>query len=281
MSLALLIGLVATVAIVVQNSASAMAFTWAAIHGAGLSSTFAFVPAGIALSVLWAGYVLMKRRNVGRITLLFAAYASAVLVANEIVLPMTPFDVWRNRRYAQSVEVRNIRDEVYLSARGNPIGIRLTFDAVVPHTAVYEISGSVMMPSVEGASSYALAFDHSTKHLVEPQPEPDGDRPYGVFREGIVYTFTQEMLPHFLSYDDRTSAPCFTDPTTKNLSREQFQAALSKATAMKFRTEITVNVPYGETSVVAREYVTSRAYDARAMYDTIAKENDPRCAEGR
>jgi hypothetical protein len=53
----------------------------------------------------------------------FAVLAIGVVVLNELVLPVTPFRMWRNNRALKGVRVLEVRDEPPLSAQGNPIGV--------------------------------------------------------------------------------------------------------------------------------------------------------------
>jgi hypothetical protein len=273
---AALVGLVATFAIVAQHQGFLMGFAWAAMHGAGVSSALALLPAAIALSILWTGYAFLKRRRISRPTVAFSVYAFGILLMNELLLPTTPLKAWREHRAIRAIEVRNVRDEPYLSALGNPIGIRVTFDAVFPRTATYAISASVLMPVVEDVP-YALSLGHSTRHLVEPRPASHGASSDDVFQKGVVYTFTQEMMPNFLFYDDRRKEPCLVDVTTPYLSEAQLRSALLKSRNMKFRTAIQADSGQGWPRVAATEYVTSRGYDLEAMYQTGVIEGNRRC----
>jgi hypothetical protein len=271
---AFIVALLATVGIMAQNGQFALAFGWALIHGAGVSSVLAFLPAAIGLAILWAGYIFLKRKSIRRMALVFTTYALGVLLGTELLLPGTPLKAWIGARSLEAVEVRNVRDEVLLSARGNPIGIRVTFEAVVPRTRGYGISASVMTPANRDLP-WPVHLDHSPRHIVEPSPSPVRDDVYDVFEKGVVYTFTQDMMPAFLLYDERERAPCLRNVTTKYVSEADFLLALSKSRDMKYHTEI--QAENASDRVVAREYVTTRGYDIEAMYRTIAIEGDRRC----
>jgi hypothetical protein len=266
----LLIALIATVAICVQNSSFALAVGWGVLHGAGLRAFTAALPVTLGLAALWAGYVLLSRGRIRQVPVLFTLYALGILLVNELLLPTTPLKAWRAQRAVETVEVGNIRDDLALSARGNPIGIRFTFDVVFPRAGAYAVAASALQP-VGDSSPYALQFAHAIRSSVEP--DTAGEE----FQEGIVYVFSKVFLPNFLSYDDRTGDPCFDTTTTADLSEEELRALLSKSTGTRFRNVIQVSSEHAVRTVAAAEYVTSRAYDVQAMYKTIAAEGNMRC----
>ena len=222
----LLIAWLATLVICVQSYVFLLGFVWALIHGAGASSFLAFLPAATGLAMLWAGYVFLKRRNIRRMTLVFTSYALGIVLTNEVLLPATPLKALLAQRAAEAVEVRSVRDELLLSARGNPIGIRITFDAVVPRTGEYFISASALS-RVADEMLWPLNFGHSNPSVVDPPPSP-GESPYDVFQKGTVYTFTADLMPDFLSFREREKEPCLVNVTTKYISEAAFLRTLEE-----------------------------------------------------
>ena len=272
----LLIAWLATLVICVQSYLFLLSFVWALLHGAGASSFLAFLPAATGLAMLWAGYVFLKRRNIKRMTLVFTSYALSIMLVNEVLLPSTPLKALVAQRAAESVEVRSVRDELLLSARGNPIGIRITFDAVVPRTGEYLISASALS-RVADELLWPLNFGSSIRSVTDPPPSRGKDI-YDVFQKGTVYTFTTDLTPAFLSFHEREKEPCLVNVTTKYISEAAFLSGLSKSRNVKYRGEIHVSNAHSTSSAVVREYVTSRDYDVEAMYRTIAIEGNRRCA---
>ena len=273
--MALQIAVLATVAICFQSYLFLLGFVWALIHGGGASSFLAFLPAAPGLAMLWAGYLFLKRRNISRMALVFTSYALGIVLMNEVLLPSTPLKgVWAQRAL-EAIEVRSVRDELLLSARGNPIGIRITFAAVVPRTGEYSISAS-SLSRVADEGLWLLNLGYLKGTVIEPQPSR-GESIYDVFQKGVVYTFTADLMPSFLSFDKRQTEPCLMNVTTKYISGADFLAALSKSRKMKYRGVIHATNAYSSVSTVVHEYVTSGDYDVEAMYRTIAIEGNRRC----
>jgi hypothetical protein len=149
-----------------------------------------------------------------------------------------------------------------------------SFDAIFPRNGDSVIAGTLR--SVD-ERPYALQFNHSfgvrgmgSTAFMEIEPEP-GDDHY--FRQGVVYTVRQVVVPNFLSYDDRAGEPCLTEMYVE----KDFVSALSTSRHLKYRTQIRVGSEQADREVTAAESVTSGAYDLEAMYETIKTEGNRRC----
>lgn len=274
LSAAAWIGVGATLLIVVQHQRAALGLGWAFVHGAGLSSLLALLPTAAVLAVLWSGYAILTRRRSSRRASIVAAYAVSVLLLSEALTPGTPLKSWREGRAIARVQMLDVRDELIRTARGNPIGIRIAFEAVVPVTGPYAVSASAMTPLAEDAP-WPLGFGSVMRHEISPLPS--GAPPHPTLDAGVVYTITQDMLPGFFGYDPRTSAPCLVDVVTPHLSDTDFAASLARSTGMRYRTSIQADGESGARRVVLSEYVTARTYDLTAMYETAAIEGYGRC----
>lgn len=272
--MSILIGLLATLAIVYQNQALLMAFTWAMIHEAGASSVVALVPACLAVAALWAGWIVLKRHRIRRMTLAFTVYAVGLLLTNELLLPLTPLKTLRRQNALEAVTVRNLRDEVALTPAGHPIGIRITFETVFPETGAYFVGPSTLMP-VNGEVPYELQFGQMLPAI---QPSPSATEDGGqVFQAGTVYSFAFDLIPNFIAYSDPGKGPCLR-LTGQPASERALVSALSRSGATKYRTEIQAEAVASLTRrVVAADYVTGRAYDVNEMYRTVGIEANRNC----
>ena len=268
------IGGLATIAICLQNGPAPVAVGWGLIHGAGPAALLALVPLAGSLALLWGGAIFLNRRAARGMPIHFGLLAASIVFLNEALLPATPLKTWRTQRAIEAVEIRNIRDELILSARGNPIGIRLTFEAIFPRNGDYAVAYALQ--SVDHRP-YALQFintfgvgDVVSTAATDIDPKPSEE---DYFRQGVVYTFREVRLPNFLSYDDKAGEPCRNE---KYLEKD-FLAALSNSRDLKYRTQIRVSSEQAYQAVTAAEYVTARAYDIEAMYRTIQTEGNRRC----
>jgi hypothetical protein len=272
-----LIALVASVIVCAQNALSVMGFTWALIHGVGVESALAFAPAAIALAVIWGGYFFITRKVSTRATPAFAALASAVVVLNELVLPATPLQAWRSNRALNGVRVLEVRDEPLLSAQGNPIGVRISFDAVVPRTMGYTMYASAYIITTSGVAIAPLGFRYLGDRRVDPAPMPQPESIYDIFQQGVVYTISQDMVPMFFRYDEKTKKPCLAEVRTKFITEGDFLSALAANRNVPLNVDVSVNGEYNAVSVSVADRVTSRRYDMQAIYETIGHEGGGRC----
>jgi hypothetical protein len=271
-SRAVLIGVVSSVVIAVQNQSSVLAFGWAAIHGAG-GGLLAFAPAAAAWAVLWSGYVWLMHVREPPAAWLFAVYALGVVALNEVLLPSTPFKDWRKQRFIQSVAVTGLRDEALRSAGGNPLGIRYRFDVVVPRTGKYVIQTSALLPTVAD-DLHVLLFSPGGI-AIEPAPI-QFDNVFSTLTSDVTYGFAIDLMPAFARVDEQTKKPCLAYAEPPGLSQQDFLAALSKYRDVRFRADITVSYE-GDTAAAVRDYVTTNGYDVYAMYQAFVSEGHPRC----
>ena len=156
-----------------------------------------------------------------------------------------------------------------LSGRGNPIGVRLTFEAVFPRTGSYAVGPSV---ELDGENHpYIFQLRRTIRETIVPEPVQ------GEFRERVVYTFSKVFLPNFLSYDERNAQPCFDALEMGDLRGFPFVSTLPRAANTRLRATVQVDREEADHAVVAAEYVTGRSYDLGAFHNTIVTEGNKWC----
>ena len=270
---ALVVGVVASIVLCIQNAGSLLGFGWGLIHGAGPAALIAFAPLGLGLGTLWGGFRYLHGSNHRHASTMFSALALSTVLLYEVVLP-TPLKSWGSERAMRAADVRNIRDEVLLSARGNPIGVRLTYDVAFPQTIVCHVEASGLFPR-DGDTSLPTHFDfHGRTESIEPSPS-SSDGFYSEFKKGNVYRFTVALVPGFLKYDEKTQAPCLNVTPYWEFSDADVMAAVTKRRTMQYRTSIALSD--GSIRVSSRDYLTSHDYSLEAMYETVVKEGHKRC----
>jgi hypothetical protein len=270
---AVVIGLLASVAILFQLQGAFLGFGWALIHGAGVVSLVAFVPSVIALGILWVGYFFLRRMGIRRERLVFAGYALGLLAVIELFVPGTPLKTAAQEAAIAAVEIRNLRDEPVLSEAGHPIAIRIAFEVVFPRTGQYLVGPSVLMPAVDGLP-YNFQFGHFPMPTIVPPPR-DVEGPYDEFQRGTVYTITADARPNFRGEDDRTHVRCLN--LVADAKEAEFIAALPRGRALKYRGEVHIEGPtYVLRTEAAKEFVT-REYDVEAIYRGLIAAGSKRC----
>jgi hypothetical protein len=204
---------------------------------------------------------------------LVTGLAVCIVVPSQVLLPASPFRTRGSRRALNEADVRNVRDEVLLSAKGNPIGIRVTYEVTFPEPVVALVGlGLSEVEPVPYVQSMQLSGQSDT---INPDP-PSEDLIYKRFEGNRLYRFTATRTPAFLGYDQKTQQPCLRVLAHPEFSEAAIVAALENQRGGKYRLwismsdEHTRNVAHGES-------VTSRDIDFNAMYRSIVTEGHQRC----
>ena len=270
----LLIALLAAFAILYQNEAFLLGFTWAVIHGSGPLSIVALLPLLVAWGVLWFGYMALRRRRRNGGSVAFAMVAILVVLANEALLPATPLSTWRQNRALHQIVVRNVRDEPYRTERGQQIGVRITFDAVFPKTGAY-FAFPTALSSDEADVPFDLHFGSMTPVKTSPAWRAGGGDQ--MFEKGVVYTFTYDLTPNFIEAYG-TKPPCVRFVPSERFSEQDFLTTLSRTTERRYTTTIEMSAPgYRGARVQAATYRTTYAYNLHAIYEVVMSSGGGRC----
>lgn len=178
----------------------------------------------------------------------------------------------------QQADVRNIRDEIVLSSKGNPIGINITFEVMFPQTVVGHVHASALGVVGGEAPPYLSSnLDLHRQHKESIDPAPTSAGIYSEFRKGTVYRFNETRVPGFLTYDEKTQEPCLSIPPYSDLSEADVLSAVKRRGNVRYELAIMLTSDYVPVAVTRAGYVTSREYDIEAMYQTIVTEGHKRC----
>jgi len=268
--MAFALGLLAALIIGYQGQRYLLGFTWAAIHGAGVLSVIPLLPVIALEGLLWCGYAVLRRRR----TAAFATYAAVIVLGSEMLLQGTPLKAWRRHRVISQVQVRNVRDEPSLAAGGPLVGVRITFEAVFAETGTYFVYPTALSTGDPGVP-YEFTFGHSPPSTPSPRPGRDGRGER--FDRGVVYTFTYDILPNFVEYDDPGKPPCVRLEPRPGFSDAELLESLSRIRPAKYRMEIEVSDPESGDRFSPARYVTLNTYDVQAIYQAVMKQGAGRC----
>jgi hypothetical protein len=274
----IIVALVATVALCVQNAGSALAFGWALLHGAGPAAVLAFLPLGLGLGALWGAYRYLNRSNHRHAPAMFTAFAIVTLLLYEMLLPATPLATWRAERAMKAVEVQSIRDEVLLSSEGNPIGMRVTFEVAFPHAVVADVNLTGPSPVQGEVRPFMQLLEFGRRHSETIAPQPSSRGSYRRFEKGQLYRFEVTRLPGFLDYDENTRQPCIRFPRHSELSEAEIVSAIRTRRRDRYRIGISLSNEVVPVSIHHGNHVTFHEYGLEAMYETILAEGHHRCA---
>jgi hypothetical protein len=269
------IAILASIAFCIQISGVWLGPGWAMLHGSGLGILVILAWLGFCLANIWGAYDFLQQRNLKFAPVLFTIYALGILFLNERLLPTTPLKAWVSERAIADAKVENLHDEWFTTARGNPLGVRVSFTVRFPAKVIGTVGMSGLGVADDSPSPIYLQFTHQ-EHLIEPPRANGNDQGALLFEKDRVYSFTETTLPSFVLYNQETQEPCFRRLHT-NMSDAEFEAALSQGRPVKYRAQIQVSSEHLSRQVVVATYVTSREYDAKVMYDTVRREGNKQC----
>jgi hypothetical protein len=241
---------------------------------------------GVALTpvaVLGGGYCALRRRR--KRILLLTILGVALLAAMEVLLPISPLKTTlstvRERASLAAVVVRDVRDEPFLSLRGNPIGVRLTFEAVFPRDARFDVSPT-LYATEERYHHYATSLGHLAGFTVEPEPEKD-EEGYR-FADGGSYRFTADFLPTFLFRIERSEKGlekgdlCLWEQGTPTLSVEGLGDLLREPIETRYRVQVKVSGnTYFTPPRMAFTGTSERRYSMKTFHGSALREGAGTC----
>ena len=273
--LAFAVAVVATVVLCVRAESSAKGFLWMVIHGVGPAALIAFVPLGILLALLWGGFRYVNRSSHRQALFIFTGFAAGLVLVNEAPWPGTQANRARHQRAMDAIEVQSIHDEELLSAKGNPIGIRVTYELRSPQRVVASVYlGLNWYRSDVGPMLEAAEFSGPPDTI-----DPESSRGiYKVLQSGGVYKLTARLTPGFLVYDEKTQQPCFRVPPSGRYSEADVAAAISERRPRKYDMNVSLTSEGDNAVGYHARYMTSREYDLAVMYQTILREGHKRCS---
>lgn len=269
------VALAATIILCVRDASVVIGFLFMVSHGVGIVAVIAFVPLGILLGLLWCGFRYADRSNHRHAPLMFAGFAVALLLVNEAPWPGTQANRSRRQHTFDAIEVRSIHDDDLLSARGNPIGIRVTYEVYSPHRVVAftYLRLNLDWSLREGGPLLDLGEFWGPADTIEPESSKGI---YKVLEGGAIYRLTANRMPGFLAYDEKTQQPCFRSRSSSKYSETDLVSAINATGRRKYGMTISFSNDNASIGHYA-SYMTSREYDLSEMYQTIVKEGYPRC----
>ena len=213
-------------------------------------SAFTLVALGVALLpllVLLIAYFVVRRRPAA--TRILVICGVVVFIAMEILLPVSPFKTTitsaLQKRAMQAVEIRDVRDEPFLSARGNPVGVRVSFEAVFPRGGRLSVSPTLYAVD-ERYHHYQTSMGHLAGTSVSPEPEK-GDSGEYHFVPGGVYQFSADFYPIFITIDNsggrglKKGDICLWEESTPTLSADALRRFLREPVETAYSVEIKVS----------------------------------------
>lgn len=222
-------------------------------------------PAGLAFAapVYFAVAASLTALSAFRLKRASVTIASGVLMlalAPGTFLLLDRLERIAEQRRVAATQVSDVRDELILSARGRPLGVRISYSVSVPATGYFGITPSLYSRD-PAAGRLQLA---AMKWTIDGHPEP---RPFQAERSHAIVV---ELYPTLL----------FIKPQGERcLSPIAVPALPESPTPKPLRLEIS-ETPYGAPWRGGREESTHGAYDIGEMYRGVLAEGLQPCKIG-
>jgi hypothetical protein len=170
------------------------------------------------------------------------------------------------------------KDEMLLSEKGNPIGIRLKYSIRFPVEGSYSPFPSVYPERIGHGFTGALSM---RVHKGTVEPVPDGlSQPkewimggHGTFKAGTDYTFTVDLVPNYVVFHEQKKTFCL---QTKSYGqpgiRQRFEREVMSEAKIRYRLAVS------GTDLDGRQpSLTENAYVPLVWYQGYAKEGAGEC----
>src|SRR5262245_40911978 len=207
--------------------------------------------------------------------------------------------VWSPQEWNQNVvegEYKVIRaqivswnDEPLLSEKGNPIGIRLKYSIRFPVDGSYSPLPSLYPERASRGFTGALGM---RVHKGSVEPEQDGAQKSsqwifggrGTFKAGVVYNFSVDLIPNYVSYNEQKGAFCMQtkayiqpggpgSPGVHPGLRERFEREVMSETKIRYRLSISgIDLDGGRQPML-----TERSYAPNVWYQSYRREGAVDC----
>lgn len=174
--------------------------------------------------------------------------------------------------------ITNWSDEPLLSEKGNPIGLRLKYSIQFPVEGQYSPYPQAYPERITNLYTGALSLKLYRSHveplpvgLQTPQQMFFGGRP--VFKAGVTYNFTVELIPGYANYNEQKKNFCL---ATKSYSqqgiRDRFEREVTSDDKLRFR------LSFSGTDLESRTPVlTENAYTPGDWHRSFIKDGVTEC----
>jgi len=283
----------------------AYALQRSALHGPDSLPLFTEVWLAGACALLWGGWWLLGRwRSRARYLVLVIGGVLLGSVALDLGNIAESHDTSVREEEMAGVRVSAVRDAMYSTAKGDPIGIRLSFDVEFPTRDFYVVypflkppegtfdgesgdsGGQLPAGELERAPLDMRVIDRRIEPF--PRQENRGDEAASkdptsglTFRPGVRYRFAFDLAPSWIRRPAAGAGLCIAWPGRNNWwsTRAAFDALIRVDHPTRY--QVTINgTRYGNALEGGEPRLTTGTYNPKAFYDSAMSEKLPACGPG-
>jgi hypothetical protein len=183
-------------------------------------------------------------------------------------------------RVVAATRIENVRDEVLLSRKENPIGIRVRYSIRFSEDGKYDAL-FFLIPQGKPEGEFPLNMQTMTSSLDSVDPPLESG--YS-FKGGVLYTFTLDMIPNFVVENVSRTKVCVrsADPRWEEYAKSFKEFLGSPATEGKYQFRIVISttgefgVGHGDLHTIANG-LTKNSYNPKVFYESALKEGAEEC----
>ena len=244
------------------------------VHGPDSLPSFAGGYLVVSLTVLWLVFFRLQRPDARHPTVLFCA-TGVVLAGFSVLAFLLAHDISSGieKWTVAHTEVANVHDELLLSPRGNPIGIRVRYSIRFPRTDFHAPHPYLTPEESLLRETGTLFFLHVIRESVEPELEKTNK-----FKGKTLYQLSFDMIPNFLVQNATGDKLCVAYPPPDARTRERFDQLLRDQTEIRTRYQLSIwESSYGTPWRGGKEEWTENSYSPLAFYQSARQEGAPDC----
>ncbi len=253
-------------------------------EGPSIVTLIAFCFFLVPTIVMWVFFYLVTKEKIKSLVLPIAGIL--LMICLEVLLPVSPIKTTiisaRTQRAIDRAVVSELSDELFYSALGNPIGIRIKYSVEFQDSGEFSVS-----PTLYSTDSRYHHYQTGMSHFanIEIIPEPERSK-YGgyIYRKDQQYQFIADFLPGFIFLARRDSKNlkknelCLYETESQTLSVEEFGKLVSEPLGSHYNIEVGIG---GNSYFVNKRWTiterTTRSYSHKTFYDSALKENAGKC----
>jgi len=188
------------------------------------------------------------------------------------------------KKVAAGITVDNVKDQVLLTDRGNPVGIRVKYAIRASESGRYNPL-VFLFPQGGGPGDHPLNMRRRSGGFFD-SVEPPLD-PRDTLRPGVTYTVTVDMIPKFLVENNARTRFCIhsNDPHWAVYGNEFEEFLRNPGVTTEYQVRIIIStsdqfgVGHGDFHTVF-DGLTQNSYNPRVFYEDALKESAQECVPG-
>lgn len=233
------------------------------VHGTESLPLFTLVYLIVSYAVVWLFYLFTRKSNATKKIIVFYVVWGIVSILSGLFLWQLAarFDQYKMLNRTIGIKITDIKDELYTSKKGNPVGIKVQLSIQVPEKNNYNLDIALTPSQIPQYWDNSIVQQRIINVTVDPSIPPQNLIPIIYpLQKDINYRLTFYTVPKYLVPQAKGSF-CIVSPP---------QSLVALAEPLRYQ----LNVLY---SIETFSQPTSNLYSLKDIYQGIQQEQFPPC----